>query len=116
VAPDRIKAAFDQHTRQSSFFPKPAEILDLVYGDEARSAEQRFHDREAGRTEQMLRESRERREYVATHPEEAKAIADMVKQAAERVKSIPHLVPAREPARSPRNVLALSQSKVLKHV
>jgi len=92
------------------FFPSVDQVLDLL---EAK-AEQSYHDREAERTQGLLREAREIRAYRESHPEEAAASDANVKDLAKRMKSMPHIV--REPVRSPRNVLALSQSKVLRSV
>jgi hypothetical protein len=85
------------------FFPSVDEVLEALEG----KAERRYQEREAERAQQP-------REFQEKSSGEAAAVAAIVKEAVLRMKSIPYV--GREPVRSPRNVLALSQSSVLRSV
>ena len=85
------------------FFPSVDEVLEALEG----KAERRYQEREAERAQQL-------REFQEKSSEEAAAVAAIVKEAVLAMKSISHV--GREPVRSPRNVLALSQSSVLRSV
>jgi hypothetical protein len=67
------------------FFPSVDQVLDLLES----KAWQSYNDREAERTDDLLRESREMRQYIETHPKEREAIDAIVKETVQRVKSIP---------------------------
>jgi hypothetical protein len=93
------------------YFPSIDEVLAALDG----YAERRYLEREAERDNREKADREAARRYNQEHPEIAEEIRMRAKEL-EHAMTIGQLNQlSREPVRSPRNVIALSQSKVLKH-
>ncbi|MCU1338809.1 MAG: hypothetical protein JWO19_4390 [Bryobacterales bacterium] len=95
---------------QWKFFPS----IDEVIADLEALADHRRLQREEERNRAEQADMEAARKYWAEHPEEREEVSQRCREIEQRVAMAQFNLLAHEPPRSPRNVIALSQAKILR--
>lgn len=107
--PELLERVFRAWRRRSKFMPTISEIFDLL----EEIAEAHFHERQTVKDQEDQADRNAARRYWNEHPEVRSEVTRLSKALEEKLSMSRIREIHQEPPRSPRNVLALSQSKVL---
>jgi hypothetical protein len=108
-SPELLERVFRAWRRRSKFMPAVSEIYDLL----EQTAESYFQERQAEKDQADQADRNAARRYWNEHPEVRSEVTRLSKALEEKLSMSRIREIHQEPPRSPRNVLALSQSKVL---
>jgi hypothetical protein len=108
-SPELLERVFRAWRRRSKFMPAVSEIYDLL----EQIAESYFQEHQAAKDQEDQADRNAARRYWNEHPEVRSEVTRLSKALEEKLSMSQIREIHQEPPRSPRNVLALSQSKVL---